>query len=637
MPRVFRFFPLLPVVLAGCADSPTLHNVKAGSNNADGPATIASSSSFELMTHAEAQQAADDFLAASPKFTEGIDKLVVMETEVDSRGLGHVRYGQHHAGVPVFDGEAYVHTDANGLLYRSRDALVRGIVVDPVPAFDAAAATGFAMAQLEPTVQEVELPTAELVVLRHAGRDHLTWKVQLYVEDAQGVPSRPLSFVDAHRLERVHGWDNLAHASLSDSDKVTYDNRNSTRTNRARVGDSSDSDLNTTHSAVGTTLSFFSANFGRDSYDGNGAKVKSYGHYGRNTVNAYWDGSRLLIGDGDGYTSDYLGVLDITAHEFGHAVTDYEANLTYSYESGALNEAASDILAASVEAYVDGSTGQDTWDVGEDCWLSDRALRFMQSPSDDGSSRDHYSNRYTGSSDYGGVHWNSGIANHFFYLLVEGGSHHDSTYASGNTVTGIGIDDAYAIWYEALTNYMTSSTDFSDARTDTEDACAALGYSATACESVSYAWYEVGVGSNPGSGSGSTGGGSTGGGSGGDTGTTDTGTTDTGTTDTGTSGSGCDTGFTEITGSLSSGADDQYSYTTSSSGLHDFALSGPSGTDFDLYLHKKKGKNYRQVDSSTVTGSTEAISYSDGQGDYIIQVKSYSGSGNYSLCYKIPS
>jgi len=630
MSHLSRLLPLFPLFAAACAAQPSLHDLKADSDNPDAPATTADGS-VELMAESEARQAASDILAASPKLTDDIDELVVKSVDVDNRGLGHVRYQQMQGGVPVFGGEAYIHTDANGLLYRIADRLVHDLDVDVTPAHTAASAIELTRSLHSPLARDVEAPVAELVVLRHDGRDHLVWKVQTYVEEPYGPISRPLVFVDAHDLEVVTWWDNLAHTALSDSDKVTYDMKRSTRFNRASVGDSSDSDLNTTHNAVGSTLSFLSTNFGRDSYDGNGAQVKSYGHYSRNYVNAYWDGRRLVFGDGDGSYSDYLGVLDVTAHEFGHALTDNEANLTYSYESGALNEASSDILAAAVEAYVDGATGQDTWDVGEDCWLQGRALRYMQAPSNDGSSYDHYSARYTGSSDNGGVHWNSGIANHFFYLLVEGGTHHNSAYASGNTVVGIGMDDAYAIWYEALTNYMTSSTDFSAARTDTEDACAALGYSATTCDSVSYAWYEVGVGSNPGSGSGSTGGGSTGGGTGTDTAVVDTG-------DTGGAGSGgCASGYAELTGSLSSGADDQYSYTTSTSGSHDFDLSGPSSADFDLYLYKKKGRSYRQVDSSTATGSTEAISYSDGKGDYIIQVKSYSGSGSYSLCYKIPS
>ncbi len=635
--RSNRILLLVPALLAACASDDAPQNLKSGATNAAAPATTVvelEAQGEQPMTTAEAEAVVADIVSNTPRLTDNIDALQVIDTEVDNRGLAHVRFQQTHEGVPVFGAEAFVHTDAAGVLFRMSDTLHRDIRVDVSPAHTDTAAIEAARSTLHPRVQDVEAPTASLFVLRHDGADHLAWKVGMYVEDPQEGVSQPVIFIDAHTLEPITSWNNLKETALSDSDKVTYDMNNSTRTNRAAVGDSSDSELNTTHNAVGTTLDFLSTNFGRDSYDDNGAVVRSYGHYSRNYVNAYWDGQRLVFGDGDGYNANYLGVLDVTAHEFGHAVTDREANLTYSYESGALNEAASDILAAAVEAYQDGATGQDTWDVGEDCWLADRALRFMQSPSDDGASYDYYPARYTGSSDNGGVHWNSGIANHFFYLLAEGGQHHNSAYRSGNTVAGIGIDDAYAIWYEALTNYMTSSTNFSGARTATESACAALGYATATCDSVSYAWYEVGVGSNPGSGSGSTGGGSTGGGStGGGTDTADTG--DTGDTGGSGTGGGCPSGYAELTGTLSSGADDQFSY-SAGSGTHDFLLTGPSSADFDLYLYKKKGKSYRTVDSSTNAGSTESISYTDSSGSFVVQVVSYSGSGDYSLCYVIP-
>jgi vibriolysin len=649
MTRTTRLLLLLPLVATACADEGKLQPTRdlTGDANPAGPthtASVLAELGDAPLSPEEATELANELVAANPGLTEGIDSLTVTDAEVDSRGLGHVRYQQLHEGVPVFGAEAFVHTDASGLLFRLTETLHRHLSVDVSPSISAEAAVEVVRSGLSRSSRDVEAPTTELVVLRHNGADHLAWKVSMYIDDPADKPSQPFAFVDAHTGENVLAWNNLKETALSDSEKVTYDLRNSTRTNRAVVGDSSDTELNTTHTAVGHTLSFFSTNFGRSSYDNRGTTVSSYGHYGRNTVNAFWDGRRLLLGDGDGYYSNYLGVLDVTAHEFGHALTDYEANLTYSYESGALNEASSDILAAAVEAWVDGSTGQDTWDVGEDCWLADRALRFMQSPSDDGSSYDHYSARYTGTQDNGGVHWNSGIANHFFYLLTEGGQHHNPAYRTGNTVVGLGIDDAYAIWYEALSNYMTSSTNFSGARTATESACAALGYSATTCESVSYAWYEVGVGSAPSGGGGSTtGGGSTGGGSGTDTGTTDTGGTGgttgtggTGGTDTGTP-AGCPSGFTEITGTLAAGADDQYSYSTTTTGSHDFTLAGPSSANFDLYLYKKKGKSYRSVDSSTGSTSTETIAYAGDRGDYVVQVFSTSGSGDYSLCYSLPN
>ena len=637
MPTPSRLILLAPLFLAACAGDSPLSEVQSATANPAAPTTAAdlAATGGSVLTEAEAQETAQAILSASPRLTDGVDALVVSDTTVDDRGLAHVRYQQVHQGVPVFGAEAMIHTDAAGVLFRSSETLVRGLTLDVTPTATAEAAIASARADLAGGTTDVEAPTAELVVLRHAGTDHLAWKVALYVEAPDGAVSQPLTFVDAHSLAPIAGWNDLKETALSDSDKVTYDMNNSTRFSRARVGDSSDSELATTHAAVGSTLDFLSTGFGRSSYDDRGATVSSYGHYSRRYVNAYWDGRRLVFGDGDGATSDYLGVLDVTAHELGHALTDSEANLTYSYESGALNEASSDILAAAVEAYVDGTTGQDTWDVGEDCWLADRALRFMQSPSDDGASYDYYPNRYTGSSDNGGVHWNSGIANHYFYLLVEGGQHHDASVRSGNTVNGIGITKGYAIWYEALTNYMTSSTDYAAARTATESACAALGYTVSECESVSYAWYEVGVGSNPGSGGGgSTGGGSTGGSTtGGGTGT-DSG--DSGVVDTGTP-TGCPSGYAELTGSLTSGADDQYTYSTSTTGTHEYLLTGPASADFDLYLYKQKGKSYRSVSSSTGATSTESLSYTDGKGSYLIQVLSASGGGAYTLCYSIPS
>ncbi|MEM9489673.1 MAG: M4 family metallopeptidase, partial [Myxococcota bacterium] len=156
----------------------------------------------------------------------------------------------------------------------------------------------------------------------------------------------------------------------------------------------------------------------------------------------------------------------------------------YQGESGALNEATSDILTAAIEAWARGNVDQDVWHIGEDCWLSDDALRFMDNPSADDNSRDHYQDRYIGREDNGGVHYNSGIGNLFFYLLSQGGDHPNPNRRVA-TVTGIGIEQAAAIWYRALTIYMTSSTDFAGARTATENACADL-YSAGSmeCKSV---------------------------------------------------------------------------------------------------------------------------------------------------------
>jgi Zn-dependent metalloprotease len=602
-----RLTPLALLALAACATAPdgqSAQDVIDFSQDAD----------LEL-----AEQLATDALFAKAERMEGIDAVVTTRVRVDDRGFAHTRVQQTLDGLPVFGAEAIVHLHADGSLFTITDDLVRGIELDTANALPVELAVSAAIdASGRPESKLDAEPDTQLVVFRDTlGADHLAWKVILVDEESHGQskhPMRDVFMVDAHTGELITHWTMLDTAALQDSDQTVYDNNNSTRFNKSAVGDSSDAELQMTYDAVASTLDFLLTEHGRDSYDGAGKVVKSYGHYGRNYVNAYWDGTRLVFGDGDGSTSSYLGVLDVTAHELGHAMTENEANLVYSNESGALNEAASDILAASVEAYVDGGVSQDTWDIGEDCWLASSALRYMASPSDDGSSRDHYSDRYTGTQDYGGVHWNSGIANHWFYLLSAGGTHHDSAYAT-TSVTGIGISDAYSIWYEALSNYMTSSTDYAGARTATESACSALGYATTTCDSVSAAWAEVGVGAGDGGGGGGT----------------ETGDS------TPTGGGTCPAGTTELTGSLSTGASDSYSYSSSTSGTHSGLLYGPSGSDFDLYLGKKKGKNYRTVASGTTSSTNESVSYSGDGGSYVWQVTAYAGSGAYTLCVDVPN
>ena len=577
---------------------------------------------FEAPTEAEAEA---DVLALldGNRLVEGIDAFSVEKVRVDAQGFSHVRLQQHEGDIKVFGGEAIVHLNPDGTLSSITDDFHRDLDVVLVPTLPDAFATDLVLEEIQGKGR-VEA-TVELSVFRGEYTDHLVYLTSVLDLEGKDGPTAPTKLIDAHTGEVVLAFDNIKTYALSDSAKVTWDAKQSSRLNRAAVGDSSDGDLLTSHDAVQSTLDYLTTNFQRNSFDNAGGVMNSYGHYKRNHVNAYWDGSAILIGDGDGSLSNYLGTLDIVAHEFGHAVTDYEGNMVYSGQPGALNEASSDILAATIEAYVDGGVNADTWDLGEDCWLdSNGTLRQMDQPSVDGDV-DHYSNLYTGTSDNGGVHWNSGIANHYFYLLSVGGQHHNASLRSGNTVTAIGIDDAYAIWYKALSDYMTTSTDFDGARTATENACTNLGYGTTTCDAVSYAWYEVGVGSDPG------------GTTPPDTGDTAPVDTDTGTVDTGTPAT-CPAGYTAQTGTLATGATDQYSYSTTTSGSHEFTLSAGAGTDFDLYLYKanKKGR-YGAKATSTGTTSSESISYAGTQGDYRIDVKSYSGSGDYTLCYLLPN
>jgi hypothetical protein len=210
----------------------------------------------------------------------------------------------------------------------------------------------------------------------------------------------------------------------------------------------------------------------------------------------------MSYGDGDGVSFSPLTTIDICGHEMTHGVTENESNLTYSGESGALNESMSDVFGVMVELYADGGVvSADTWKIGEDAYTpgtAGDALRYMNNPHLAANSGftanddpDHYSERYTGTADSGGVHTNSGIGNHAFYLAAAGGTHH----LSGVTVTGMGTTDAARIWYSANTNYMTSGTNFAGARTATLNAATAIfGAGSAQYNSTANAWCAVGVG-----------------------------------------------------------------------------------------------------------------------------------------------
>jgi len=195
----------------------------------------------------------------------------------------------------------------------------------------------------------------------------------------------------------------------------------------------------------------------------------------------------MTYGDGDGTQLRPLVAIDVAGHEMSHGVTSRTAKLVYSGESGGLNESTSDIFGTAVEFYAGNSSDPGDYLIGEKIMIGGKGyLRNMMDPTADGRSIDHYS-KYKSGTD---VHFSSGIANNFFYLLSEGGKNR----TSGKTVTGISRAKAEKIWYRALTVYMTSSTNFKAARTATLSAAKDL-YGATGAEyaAVGNAWTAVGV------------------------------------------------------------------------------------------------------------------------------------------------
>ncbi|KSU61687.1 bacillolysin [[Bacillus] enclensis] len=242
------------------------------------------------------------------------------------------------------------------------------------------------------------------------------------------------------------------------------------------------------HYYAGETYDYYKDVHNRNSYDGNGAALKSTVHYSRSYNNAFWNGQQMVYGDGDGSTFVPLsGGLDVVAHELTHAVTDTTADLIYQNESGAINESMSDVFGTLLEYH----TGNNPdWEIGEDIYtpgVSGDALRSMSDPTKY-NDPDHYSVRYTGTGDNGGVHINSGIGNKAAYLLSQGGTHY------GVNVTGIGTDKVGDIYYRALTQYLTPSSNFSQLRSAVVQSTSDLyGSGSSEVASVNAAFDAVGV------------------------------------------------------------------------------------------------------------------------------------------------
>jgi Zn-dependent metalloprotease len=256
------------------------------------------------------------------------------------------------------------------------------------------------------------------------------------------------------------------------------------------------------HYGIAKTWDFYLSTYGRNGIANNGVGAKSYVHDGA-YVNASWSDACFCMkyGDGDGTTYLPLVELDVAGHEMTHGVTSRSANLTYRAESGGLNEATSDIMGTMVEFYAANASDVPDYVIGEEIFVNYNPainyIRRMDKPSSDGASQDCWSTR-TKRVD---VHYSSGPANHFFYLLSEGsgaktinGIAHNSPTCNGSTLTGIGRAAAGAIWYRALTVYMTSSTNYAGARVATVNAATDLyGATSTQVAAVKAAWSAVSV------------------------------------------------------------------------------------------------------------------------------------------------
>jgi Zn-dependent metalloprotease/subtilisin-like proprotein convertase family protein len=248
------------------------------------------------------------------------------------------------------------------------------------------------------------------------------------------------------------------------------------------------------HWGTEKTYDYYLNAHGRNSFDNNGALIQSFlNSNGSGAVNAFWNGASLNYGSGSGAITP-LTTLDVVGHEFTHAVTTNSAGLIYSYESGALNESFSDIFGVTIEFYAKPPNGVGNWTLGEE---ANFIIRDMSNPNAY-SDPDTYlgTHWHTSSSDNGGVHTNSGVQNYWFYLLTDGGTGTNDNSDSFNVV-GIGMDDAAAIAYRSLTVYLSSSSNYADARFYSIVAAKELFGGCPISQqiiSTTDAWHAVGVG-----------------------------------------------------------------------------------------------------------------------------------------------
>ena len=455
---------------------------------------------------------------------------------VDPDGTEPVRLDRQYRGLRVIGGDLVVHSTVMGVLLDISRVNDRPIAVGTQPVIAEARAVA---AALSPRPGFTSLTRPQRVVYARDQAPELAYDVLLAGTQPDGTPSELHVVVSAVNGAVLDSWDDVHTAEAAGTGKgffngsvalttnsVTggFELRDPTRGNQYTInlngsttggaiftsttnswGDGLLTNLQTVgvDAQYGTavTWDYFKIVHGRTGIANDNKGAYNRVHYSRKYNNAFWSDSCFCMtyGDGDGRTFNPFDSLDVAGQEMSHGVTSRTANLTYSGESGGLNEATSDIFGTMVEYYANNANDAGDYLIGEKLYKSGTgALRSLINPSKDGVSADCWYSTL-GSLD---VHYSSGVANHFYFLLAEGttAGSPSKTCVAGNTktasgtgtVTGIGRAAAEKIWYRALTVYMTSSTQYASARTATLAAAVDLhGAGSAQYNAVVAAWSAV--------------------------------------------------------------------------------------------------------------------------------------------------
>ncbi|MFF5980247.1 M4 family metallopeptidase [Streptomyces olindensis] len=475
------------------------------------------------------------------------EKLVVRDVLKDRDGTVHTRYERTYEGLPVLGGDLVVEStkadETAAVVKATRAAIKPATTKTAVPAAKArqqALAAGKAEEAKSPGINR----EPRKVIWAASGKPVVAYETVVGGFQHDGTPQELHVITDATSGAKLYAWEaietgtgNTVYSGTVDLTTTqsgsTYNLTDGARGNHRTYnlnrgtsgtgtlfsgsddvwGNGSPSNLESAaadaHYGAALTWDYYKNVHGRSGIRGDGVGAYSRVHYGNNYVNAFWSDSCFCMtyGDGSG-NANPLTSIDVAAHEMTHGLTSNTAKLVYSGESGGLNEATSDIFGATVEFHAKNSSDVGDYLIGEEIDINGDGtpLRYMDKPSKDGDSKDSW---YSGIGSID-VHYSSGPANHFFYLLSEGsgtktinGVGYDSPTSDGLPVTGIGRDKAEKIWFRALTTKFTSTTNYAGARTGTLAATGELyGTDSAEYKAVQDAWAGVNVGTRSGGGGG---------------------------------------------------------------------------------------------------------------------------------------
>jgi len=423
---------------------------------------------------AQAKAKTAEFLAKNFKAFNltSADEMVFVEEKTDNYGLKNVIYRQYHQGVPVYDGLLKFHFNGKEQLTSINGNVISKIKLNAEPVISQTEAANIA----KKFVEGQNLNHSQ-TALRIAKNNLLIFPKDLVqggvatpylayeVEVTNKVDVREFLFIDAFTGELVDQF-----TGIHPIERKLYETNTSESNLKWKEGDSFPGTLTSWQQNEVVTsehvYNFFKNAFGYISYDNQDHTMITVNNDPTiSCPNARWNG--VYAGYCDGTATD-----DVIAHEWGHAFTEYTSGLIYQYQSGALNESYSDVWGETIDLinnYEDegenlnirtttSCSGSLRWKMGEDATAFGGAIRDMWNPGcngDPGSVLDS-SNYYCGTLDSGGVHTNSGVTNHLYALLVDGGTY------NGYTIQGIGLVKAAHLWWRAQSTYLTATSDFSN-------------------------------------------------------------------------------------------------------------------------------------------------------------------------------